>query len=552
MEPKPDPTEEPSVPQRPAWFPPEPERFLADADDPDEERIEEPFAPHPEEDDPWSRPAAAPNPQRARRRWLLLGHWLVVLAGLAALLWAGLKIEEGLLVQTNADAAKSDQASNMRLAGETREVRAAAGWDDGASRALRDWLPSRTDGVINPLWPWIASFLPEAAQPQSAEFFAAGKRLNVTLTLGFLALLGIFLGLRWSSLALLNFLGLIALGCFLPRAPWFQPEPLSYALLLLGWMLGISLLSRNSLAGYASFGLLVALAWLAKANGQLLLAAFVLATFWRWLVATLGYRRQRGWSRRDAMIGLSLMAAVVVAVTAPRFAYAKERYGSGTFSYPAAWMWFDQFPEGYDWMVRHSEATARGEAPPAPPHPGAKAWLEHHGPASFGHRLAGGTWQRLEEMLAPRPTKWKKGKPAEPWRNLLDHRGRWLGASALGLLALGLWHTRLRRDHPGEPDRARRPAPDLSTTALFVVGTVGLFLGSLGWYWPIAHFAERFTLILFAMIAYLLFWGGEMLRRHRPRHGSRAWLAGYTALQLLLLALLVRQFALLLRFPEFQ
>jgi hypothetical protein len=69
----------------------------------------------------------------------------------------------------------------------------------GVSKPLNDWLPHRTDGIVRPLWPWLAAWSVAADHaPATASLSAedhrvlrSGKRWLFGLSLGFLLMLGL-------------------------------------------------------------------------------------------------------------------------------------------------------------------------------------------------------------------------------------------------------------------------------------------------------------------------------------------------------------------------
>ena len=178
-----------------------------------------------------------------------------------------------LINQTNGDRNRSDQQNNIKLALKAKEF-ASPDFSTGLSRALWNWFPHYTDGVVNPLWPWLAARIHLEGQSDE-EFFIRGKWCNTWFTLGIL-LIGAGVLSRYFSLpATLNFLLLAGLGSFLPRAVWFQPEPLYFILFLAAWICALMTMLKNSLWRYTLFGVLTGLAYLTKASALPLMIAFL-------------------------------------------------------------------------------------------------------------------------------------------------------------------------------------------------------------------------------------------------------------------------------------
>jgi hypothetical protein len=83
----------------------------------------------------------------------------MLLAWLALIALAHLKIGGLLIAQTNhtaKDILGADQKHGMKMALQTRED-LTLDFSKGVSEPIKSWFPHRTDGVVNPLWPWIAA-----------------------------------------------------------------------------------------------------------------------------------------------------------------------------------------------------------------------------------------------------------------------------------------------------------------------------------------------------------------------------------------------------------
>ena len=187
-----------------------------------------------------------------------------------------------LVNQTNGDRNRSDQQNNITLALKAREY-ATPDFSTGLSQALWNWFPHHTDGVVNPLWPWIAARIHLENQSEE-DFFVRGKWWNIWFTLCILLVGAGILSKYFSLPATLNFLLLAGLGSFLPRAVWFQPEPLYFILFLAAWACALMAMLKNSLWRYTLFGFLTGLAYLAKASALPLMIAFLGISTLRFLI----------------------------------------------------------------------------------------------------------------------------------------------------------------------------------------------------------------------------------------------------------------------------
>lgn len=457
-----------------------------------------------------------------------------------------------LVNHTNGDRNRSDQQNNIalaRLAAADREPDFAG----AGSQAIWDWFPHRTDGVVNPLWPWIAA----RANPDELtdeEFFVRGKWLNVGLTVGFLLLGGAVAASGFSLPATINLLLLAGFGAFLPRAVWFQPEPVYFILFALAWVACLAALMKNSIWRYALVGFLCGLAYLAKASALPLLAAFLGVSTLRclWAGARAMVRRRHGdrdarWCPQAHLVGAVLCLLAFGMTAGPRLNYAEQRFGAAFHSYPSYWMWLDRFePDAIDFMIEFNgrdELLAMSDAE----RPSLGNFLDRHGASGLSDRLADGARDTAKDFLFPKRAKVREGGP-DPWRVLLPDRGRYLIALLAMLAALWAWSLFARPKPEGLPQRHQ---PEAATLVLFVVGTALLYLALYGFYRPIGK-GDRFMLSLYAPLVVSLIWAMESVRERLLVRRTARWprLAYYGAHLVLTLFVLLR-FAQLASHPEF-
>lgn len=489
---------------------------------------------------PWS--------PRVRR---LAVHWVVVAVGTGLYLLAHLTIGAELLAQRNLHPHRGDQAHNMVMAARAAE-RAEADPAKGFSGNIRGWLPHYTDGVVEPLWPRLAAVF---HTEDDEQFFLAGKRWNLAFSAVFLGLVAVLVAAGWSAPAVLLFLLAAGLGSVLPRATWFQPEPVYYALFFLSWVTCLAILKRNRVWLYAFLGLVAGLAYLAKASVIPLLACFFVVSGLRFLAAVAprwGRRREEeprsDWHPSNHFIGMALMASVFLVVISPRLSHSQEAFGDPLHSYPSYWMWMDDFEQGYAWMGAHN-TRAKLEATPKEQRPSARRWLDEHGPAEGWRRLADGAWWQVRRLMASDPVpRTKQGEPKKPWRDLLEHRG-WTLAGLGGLAALAValgWGARRREKLP-----AHCQQPEGGMLVFFVVSAVAGYAMLHGWYTPVGD-GDRFMLALWAPLVFSLIDGGEgVVRRLRARGELPRHIRAYRALQWTLAALLAWRLLELLSHPRF-
>ncbi|MCB1226984.1 MAG: hypothetical protein KDK99_14300 [Verrucomicrobiales bacterium] len=484
---------------------------------------------------PGEIPDAMP-PSVALRTRPNYGRWMVLLAGLA--LYAGVHLWlAGLLrTQTNVTDARvlgGDQKHNIKLALQTRPDL----WPDftqGVSEPLKRWLPHRTDGVVNPLWPWVAAWLADPDQTISGDdevtaadraLFEKGRSFNIGLTLGFLLITGLACARVFSVPASLLVVFLGGLGALLPRAVYFQPEPLYYVFFTLTWIACIFGLLGNSLWVYSLIGVLSGLAYLAKGSVHPLLLAFIgvstMRWFWGWLLAHWpGRAGTTQWVRRNHWFGLALLLFFHLMTISPRLADAREKFGDPMHSYPAYWMWFDDFRECYAWMGTYNSAATL-ESLPATERPSFKTYAATHTSEQIWQRLRDGVETKLTDLWTPGITQQNRAGN-KPWRGLLEWRGAYLAGLCLLLLVVlaSFWGK-------GMVEKCPRQClhPEAISVTLFVVGScIGLTL-AYGWYSPIGR-GDRFMLSLYLPLVLSLLWAAESVVRRAQRRGLRPWIIG--------------------------
>ncbi len=394
---------------------------------------------------------------------------------------------------------------------------------------LMRWMPHRTDGVVAPLWPWIAARLTTPGQPyrelevtdQDRELFRRGKWANVAIVLVFLWALGLVMARAFRPAAAVAVLLLGAFGALLPRSVYFQPEPIYFILFFLTWVCGVKLLFKNDLWLHAVFGLLGGLAYLAKTSVEPLILAWFGISALRFAVAL--WRKDdplvdHGWTCRNHFVGCMVFAFAWLAMTTPRYSAAIEKWGDPRFSYPSAWMWMDDFKEGSAWMVAHPDRKSL-EAISPEQKPSALNYWKTHTPDQVQKRLWDGTWQKVSRWLAPKPVKIKRGAPFSGWRVLLEDRGWYLAVLGGVALAAGVlvWTRRKAVDRVGLATPAGAWA-----AVLFVVGTVMGYALLYGWYDPIGR-GERFMLSLYLPLAFCLVWASEHLINLAEMRKASRW-----------------------------
>ncbi len=423
-----------------------------------------------------------------------------------------------LINQTNGDRNRSDQQNNISLALKTKEF-TTPDFSSGISQAIWNWFPHYTDGVVNPLWPWVAARF-HLDEQNEEEFFIRGKWLNLTITLSFLLLGAILISRYFSLPATMNFLLLAGLGTFLPRSVWFQPEPLYFILFFAAWVCAIMTMLKNSLWRYTLFGFLTGLAYLAKASALPLLLAFLAVLTMRFLIHCLFGKKSNQsdristeWNSNSHLLGSLLCILTFLMTAGPLLNSSYQRFGNIFGNYPGYWMWLDNFePQGIDFMINYN-TREKLEKIPEDEKPSLSLYLKTHTNDEAILRLSEGIRLTSKDFLFPKRAKIRETGP-DPWRVLLPARGMHLMFLA-GILLL-IWLYSLIR----QSNKSIGTPPGSITVAFFVIVLIIGYLTLFSWYRPIGK-GDRFMLSLYAPIVFSLIWAAESIHR-RVRAGEKS------------------------------
>jgi len=501
-----------------------------------------------------------------------LFRWGIFAALLVLFLVTYVKLAGLLVAQTNytaKDMFGGDQMHNMRMATEARED-LRPDFSKGFSKSILNLFPHRTDGVVQPLWPWIASWFTDdghkiteevmqskVPSDQDMALFVKGKYFHIGFTAVFLVFLGIAAARIFSFPAALNLLLLAGFGALLPRAVYFQPEPVYFVFFFLTWVACISALTHNSLWIYGLIGVLSGVAYLAKGSVQPLLGVFIgvstVRCLWEYFSA-----RRRGfilsntnlWHWRNHLVGVIILGLTYLMTVGPRLTDAQEKFGDMFHSYPSYWMWMDRFePDCFEWMDKHNTRDELQAMLPADK-PSLGKYLRTHTRDEFVNRLADGTKAKVSEFFWPKQTKRsEKIEKQKPWRGVFEWRGVYLGWLALVLLVLVLTLTSAapKAEHAGHVVFRHGTV----TIVLFTVGAFALYSLAYGFYTPIGR-GERFMMSLYLPLVFSLIWGAEIIVRRIQRRQGSPWIArGYWLAQWLLFAVLCWRLIEILRVPQF-
>lgn len=437
----------------------------------------------------------------------------VFVLAVGALLFVWFWVGAVLVAETNQNRLTNDQQYNIELAKE----------------AEGDWYPHRVKGIVEPLWPWLASKF--NAEADDAATFVRGKLVNLLLGGVFLAGAAFWLRRRWGALAALVFVVVGGLGVMIERCVYFQPEPLYYLLSLGAFAHMLTLLRRNPLWLFAVCGLLCGLSYLAKSAIVPMMVGFagvsgaLVAGAWlsrRWKVFALA----PGWHAGRQVVGLAVLAACFAVVILPRAVFSQKQFGDPLHSWPSYWMWQDDFgSESVPFMAAHPDRAAL-EALTDDERPSLGNYLARHSGAEVVQRLRSGMAARLHEFFFHEGKRVERGR-GKPWKSALRYRGCYLAGVLATLVVLAVAASRHGLLSPG----VAWPAV---AAAVFVVGSFLTYWAAFGWYYAIGR-GPRFMLalylpMLYAALAACVRTAGMLPERHPARAVATAALTALLVL----------------------
>ncbi len=440
--------------------------------------------------------------------WLRGGRWVVMIAGLMLFAWCYL---QAFHTQSSASTGTAEQERLYLDAAVATRHDLTPDFSKSVSQPLNDWLPHRTDGVVRPLWPWLAAWNVAEGQPSPAteltsadeRVLRAGRRWQAGMGLGFLLVLGLAAARVFSVPAALVTILTIGFGVLLPSARFFAPDVLFQLLFLLVWVCCIAALQRNSLWLYGLIGFLSALANLTLPTTTTLVLTFVFVSslrwLWGWVLAHLPKDEGTSlWVWRNHWLGLVLLVACHLITVGPMLAYSKERMGCAS---PFYWRWFENAAAMKQWTTTHHTREAL-LAVPENKRPSYAAYAEAHSPEQIKARVSQGALKMTEAVLQL------------PWRfDTLPHeRGLFVISLAgiLTVLLLILGFVAPRAAHAGQALH-----PETAPLAFFSVLACVACTLDFGWDIPVLTWGNR-HLALYPPLVLSLIWASESLV-HRAR-----------------------------------
>jgi hypothetical protein len=439
-------------------------------------------------------------------RWLAFGIMAVGILLLGAREYqqsAGPRSEQGL---------KALEMRHLRLAEVTR-TDFTPDFTHSISEPLKQMLPHRTDGVVQPLWAWVVTCLDVGSG--RADLLKRAFVFQVGLALAFWLLLGITCARSFTLPAALLVMQISLFHGFMPTLAEMSSGTLYLVLFLLSWVTCVYALQRNSLWIYGLVGAFTALAYLTEARVLPLLWVFIFIStvraLWGWLESH--WRAHLGtsqWLKKNHRFGLIVLAACFGFIAGPRVVESGELFGQGFYHHLEAVRWLDEPSEAAAWIERQSEP---GSVKKLPLHErlSAARYLHEHSLAQIQQRITDGL-----------NTLWQQYAQDGGWPLAL------LMLLVLSLAGLVCWAT------PQASHAGQRLHPETSTTVLFILGASLSLIAIAAW--DLRVLPETDLHALLPPLALSLIWGSEsLIRRARRRGASRILFGAYQAVLWLLI-----------------
>lgn len=440
-----------------------------------------------------------------------LRFWLcqsALLCGLGLILWLLFSISVEDIRKHSPQQMSKAEVENLELMSLTAQD-LKPDFSLSFSEPLHKMVPHRSDGLVQPLWPWMAAWLGDGMDVGATLLGTGMFRLGFAL--GFLILLGLVCSRTFSLASTLWLLGVAALDGFRPVIPFFTGEVFFHIAVLLLWLGCIQALRRNSLWVYTMIGISGGVAWLFEDRLVFtIIGCFVLVStlraLWGW--AATHFTTRTGislWVWRNHWLGLLMLAAAFFFITGPRLQAAHERFGDAFFSHVDHVRWLSDAGAAQQWIETHPDSSSLARSPT----------LER---PSLAAVLPGLTMDGVRERL------FLGGRIIlQDMRTVLQQ----FAVLALGVVALALVlrTTTARPGHAGQ-----RLHPESATTVIFIL--LATFLCVLTGLWDAQVLSIRHLHALVIPVAISLVCGTEgLLHRARRRDGGR-WATAIHALTL--------------------
>jgi len=338
--------------------------------------------------------------EKKRKSWAV---WALYLLALVLFTWIYVFLGAGLILTQEEDARERLQNPYLEAVYETAAMRERAR-ESGAAVTARftSWLPQYTDGIIDPLWPWLVQGFSD--EPPE-ELLRKGRWVNLFLCCGLIVLLGVAAARAFSFAGAAAMILMGGFGIILERSTYFTPDALYNLLVLIAWLCGLSLTRQNQLWIYGVFGVLLGLVYLARPPIWPILSAFLIVSLVRTVIDLVQSRRgiedRTLWVNSNQLVGLAIMVTAFLLVAGPRLSYAGANFGQPLLSFSHYETWSDSAEEASRLFRRQANPEA-AETISWRQRPGPVRFIEENGAAALFERAFEGAREQLRSSVLGR------------------------------------------------------------------------------------------------------------------------------------------------------
>ena len=329
--------------------------------------------------------------------------WLAFLSVLVFYTWAYSYLGAILILEKNTVRTGQPQAGFIDAVYQSASISSGrnAG-EKSISSAFTRAFPQYTDGIVDPLFPWL---MQGASSEPPDVVFERGKWMNFIVSGSLLILFGLAAAKAFSFSGAAAIMLMGGFGIILERSAYFSPDALYYLLLVLTWLCALSLIRQNLLWLYGVFGVLLGLSYLAKPLVWPIVAGFVAVSILRSIWIAFASRKNRGsdglWSPSNQLVGFAMMIAAFLLVTGPRLSYANEAFGDPFHNYQKYFVWFDTPGEAVRFQQSHP-GKAELSALSLDELPGPVRYVKEKGWVSLGQRSWDGAVAQVKSSVLGR------------------------------------------------------------------------------------------------------------------------------------------------------
>ena len=329
--------------------------------------------------------------------------WLAFLSVLIFYTWAYSYLGAILILEKNTTRTGQPQAGFIDAVYQSASISSGrnAG-ETSISSVLTRAFPQYTDGIVDPLFPWLMRG--SSSEPPDVVF-ERGKWMNLILSGSLLILFALAAAKAFSFSGAAAIILMGGFGIILERSAYFSPDALYYLLLVLTWLCALSLIRQNLLWLYGVFGVLLGLSYLAKPLIWPIVAGFVVVSVLRSIWIGFASRKDRGsdglWSPSNQLVGFAIMIAAFLFVTGPRLSYANAAFGDPFHNYQKYFVWFDTPEEAVRFQQAHP-GKAELSALSFEERPGPLRYVKEKGWASFVQRWWDGALAQVKSSVLGR------------------------------------------------------------------------------------------------------------------------------------------------------